>query len=235
MPRRTTTTVTPEATTPEDTVALRAEARTLTTSTVTTAAASRATVGDTGRMVALRQNLSPRATPAERRAHLLACMVEAGVLTPEGEPGEAARLSDTLVVGILSKGQARTIVGMAGGLSYTGLAEASGVNVGTVKKHLAYAYDDDHLGVGSYPEAVIAAVRTGAVPLGVILAAATPEDTLTQQARLDALYDAARAAGRSGAVVATPAREARATCAQEGCRKRANLSPEGFCPDHAEG
>lgn len=203
-PMPTTPEVTPEevtldSLTPEARAVLMAEARAMVTGTVVTAAQHRhaSEPGMVG--VSLRQPLSPHATAEDRRRNIATALREAGILAEGFTPSPIEGVT-------LTPGQIRCLTLMAQGHGYRTGAEAAFLNVSTFKKHLGLAYR--RLGVNALPEAVIAAVRLGILPLSAVVPPeATPE--------------------------ATPSPTVRARCSAEGCRKRTSHA-SGLCPDHRE-
>lgn len=158
--------------------------------------------------VALRQNLDPRAGASGRAAGILAAVAEAGLL----DPGFAPRIPRNLTTGepevVLTRGQIDVLRCAAQGLSYTETADALHLSVSTVKGHVGAYYRT--LGVHAVPEAVIAGIRVGVLPVSVVTGQ-TP--TVAEAAPAED----------------TP--RTRAQCAAEGCRKR-TTHPSGLCPDH---
>lgn len=190
-----------------------AEGRTLAGHTVAQQAERRESTGYAP--VALVQVLDPRAGQEGRAAHLLDLAERAGVLAEDFRPVTVRDFTTGEPIDVLTPGQVKVLRCAAQGLSYTQTAATLNLSVSTVKGHVGAYYK--RLGVHSVPEAIIAAVRCGVLPVSFLTGeeAPTPEPfTEEEMPQVDR----------------TPVR---VRCSAEGCRKRtSHLS--GTCRDHRE-
>ena len=166
---------------------------------------AQARVDGTGGGSSYVQVLDPRAGQEGRSAGIIAAARSAGLFDPSFMPVPVFTTSPTgerVPVKVLTPGQVKVLRCAAMGLSYTETARALVLNVSTVKGHVGAYYKT--LGVHSVPEAVVAAVKVGVLPLSFI----TGEDE-----------------------PATPATTPRTQCTHEGCSKRTTHA-SGTCRAH---
>ena len=119
----------------------------------------------------LTANYSPNAGEDGRYATVLNALVVAGILTTteDGSYVPADGFEPTSEgVGVLSDKERDCLVHMAHGAGYVLTAERLNLSVGTIKSRVQIIYSE-RFGVHSLPEAVIAAVRIGALPLSAVL------------------------------------------------------------------